>query len=113
MRIQHNINVEVSTFYLDIEGLRFVPQYGTKREGDFYRLLAKATLEDDGTVRSVWVTASGYYVKKDGTTGLQDARIRFGNLNMLPEEWQTRITRDLEALAARVTVDADLVAVGE
>lgn len=104
MRIQPNIDVTVSVFYLDIEGLRCKPQYGTDREADLYRLMAKASLEDDGSVRSPWITASGHYVKKDGTTGLQTARIQFGSMSTLPEEWQARITRDLDALAAHVTV---------
>jgi hypothetical protein len=104
MRIMTEIRVEVSAYYHDIEGLRFKPQYGTDREGDFYRLLAKATLNDDGTVGSVYVTASGHYVKKDGTTGLADARIRFGSLHVLPQDWRTRIMTDLETLAERVIV---------
>jgi hypothetical protein len=103
MRVNLDINVEVSAYYLDIEGLRFVAQYGSDRVGEFFRLLAKADVED-GKVGSVWVTAAGHYVKKDGTVGQNVARIRFGNLEMLPEDWQQRIIADLQALADKVTV---------
>lgn len=114
MRIQADIDVKVSVYYLDIEGLRFPPYRSSDRMAEWGRIRAAAGVHPDGSLAAIYITGSGNFIKKDGTPGQQTSRLSFGSIGSLPEEWQTRITKDLETLAARVTVEqVDGVVVGE
>ena len=107
MRIQSDIDIDVAVHYLDIEDLRF-PQNSRddSPEVQWDRIRATQTVDGQGGTGHIYVTGAGYRIKKDGTPGLQQARIQFGSgvLRRMPEEWQQRITNDLAALAAKVSV---------
>lgn len=103
MRINSAIGVTVTAHYLDIEGLRFTD--GGEKEIEWASIRASADLRDDGELGFVWLSGLGKYVKQDGTAGLRDAKMTFSGLRRLPEDWQVRVTRDLQTLAERVTID--------
>lgn len=104
MNISKSVTVEVRASYSDLDEPRPQATYGwSDSEMELRTIFAKAQVED-GKPKRIWLTASGYRIKKDGTPGLQTATIRYGDIGVLPTEWQDRVYNDLADLAAKVTV---------
>lgn len=104
MQIQTNLRVDAFVTYADIENLRTTRKHGTDRIIEWGVLTARASVDRDGMLERVWITARGHHVKKDGTVGLRDASLAYGSLADLPDDWQTRISADLQSLADKVTI---------
>lgn len=104
MRIEQEIGVDVTVHYLDIEGLRFKPQAGSDREAEFHAVRATSRLDREGKVARVYLSGVGKWVRKDGTVGLQDAKLVFSAGATLPPHWQHRIMNDLGHLADQVVI---------
>lgn len=105
MRVQTEITAEVTVHYLDIGGLRFRPQAMRDREAEFHALRATSRLNRDGTLGRVYLSGIGKWVRKDGTVGLQDAKLTFSSaLLTLPKPWKRRIEADLNHLASLVII---------
>lgn len=103
MIVETYIRADVHVTYRDLDGVRTTERGGRERSIEWHVLSASASVED-GQPQRIWLTGKGRYVKKDGEVGLQPATMSYGHLNHFSGEWQTRITADLEALAAKVTV---------
>ena len=67
---------------------------------------ASAHRRADGTLSDPRCSASGTYLKGDGTPGAAKARMQYGSLSLFPQELADALTAALTEAASRVTVSA-------
>lgn len=67
---------------------------------------ARAEVHEDGRLGNIRCSATGHYLKADGTPGKAVATMRYGSLSQLPQELADALTAALTEAASKVTVTA-------